>query len=134
MSARSKARKRALDILFESELQGRSIGATLTERLENSDPPVNDYTVEVIHGIQEHIQDIDALISKHSHSWTLDRMPGVDRNLLRIGVWEIMYTDVPDAVAISQAVELARELSTDESPGFINGLLSKIINLKAPQS
>ena len=121
MSARSKARKRALDILFESELQGRSIGATLTERLENSDPPVNDYTVEVIHGIQEHIQDIDALISKHSHSWTLDRMPGVDRNLLRIGVWEIMYTDVPDAVAISQAVELARELSTDESPGFING-------------
>ena len=126
MSARTKARKRALDILFESELQGKPLGASLDERLIENDPPVNEYSVTLIRGVQEHNAEIDELIEQNAVDWTLTRMPGVDRNLLRIAVWEIVYGDVPPAVAVSQAVELARDLSTDESPGFVNGLLSAI--------
>lgn len=128
MAARTKARKRALDILFESEIQNRGLGATLAERIEADDPPLNEYTVTLVEGIKEHVVTIDELIAKNAVGWSLDRMPGVDRNLLRIGVYEIVYGDVPNAVAVSEAVGLARELSTDESPGFINGLLSAIVN------
>lgn len=126
MSARTKARKRALDILFESELQGKSLGASLDERLIDNDPPVNEYSVTLVRGVQEHNAEIDELIEQHAVDWTLTRMPGVDRNLLRIAVWEMVFGEVPPAVAVSQAVELARDLSTDESPGFVNGLLSAI--------
>ncbi len=126
MSARTKARKRALDILFESELQGKPLGASLDERLIENDPPVNEYSVTLVRGVQEHSAQIDELIEQHAVDWTLARMPGVDRNLLRIAVWEIVFGEVPPAVAVSQAVELARDLSTDESPGFVNGLLSAI--------
>lgn len=126
MSARTKARKRALDILFESELQGKPLGGSLDERLIENDPPVNEYSVTLVRGVQEHSAQIDELIEQHAVDWTLARMPGVDRNLLRIAVWEIVFGEVPPAVAVSQAVELARDLSTDESPGFVNGLLSAI--------
>lgn len=126
MSARTKARKRALDILFESELQGKPLGASLDERLIDNDPPVNEYSVTLVRGVQEHSAQIDELIEQHAVDWKLARMPGVDRNLLRIAVWEIVFGEVPPAVAVSQAVELARDLSTDESPGFVNGLLSAI--------
>lgn len=126
MSARTKARKRALDILFESELQGKPLGASLDERLIENDPPVNEYSVTLVRGVQEHSAQIDELIEQHAVDWTLTRMPGVDRNLLRIAVWEIVFGEVPPAVAVSQAVELARDLSTDESPGFVNGLLSAV--------
>lgn len=126
MSARTKARKRALDILFESELQGKPLGASLDERLIENDPPVNEYSVTLVRGVQEHSAQIDELIEQHAVDWKLARMPGVDRNLLRIAVWEIVFGEVPPAVAVSQAVELARDLSTDESPGFVNGLLSAI--------
>lgn len=132
MAARTKARKRALDILFESESRGLTSGGTLADRLEVNDPPVNPYTVSLVEGVAANVEQIDALLSEHSHGWTLDRMPAVDRNLLRIAVFEILHVDdVPDPVAISEAVELATELSTDESPRFVNGLLSKIAQLNA---
>jgi len=131
MGARTKARKRALDVLFECELRSLPLGDTLAERLAAGDPPVNDYTVTLVEGIVENRERIDDLLASHSVGWTLERMPVVDRNLLRIGAYEILYVDgVPDAVAVSEAVNLARELSTDESPAFINGLLSRLIELK----
>jgi N utilization substance protein B len=131
MSARSKARKRALDVLYESEVRGLDVGGTLAERLADADPPVNEFTVSLVEGVSAHITAIDELISKHAVGWTLDRMPAVDRNILRIGVYELVYDDqVPDAVAVSEAVSLARDLSTDESPAFINGLLGRVLQLK----
>ena len=132
MAARTKARKRALDILFESELQGLPSGGSLAGRRELNDPPVNEYTVQLVEGVVAEQERIDAMLSDHAKGWILDRMPGVDRNLLRIATYEILCVDdVPDAVAINEAVELARDLSTDESPGFVNGLLSAIVQTKA---
>lgn len=131
MSARTKSRKRALDILFESEAQNLPPGGTLADRRDSADYPVNDYAVSLIEGVVTHRDRLDAIITENAVDWTLDRMPAVDRNLLRIGAYEILYVDdVPDAVAVSEAVGLARELSTDESPTFVNGLLSKIVELK----
>ncbi|HEX6336565.1 MAG TPA: transcription antitermination factor NusB [Jiangellaceae bacterium] len=131
MAARSKARKRALDILFEAEMQGVQVSATLARRLASADPPLNEYTVTLVEGIIAHRERIDELLSTYAVGWTLDRMPAVDRNVLRIGVFEIVYRDdVPDAVAISEAVNLVRDLSTDDSPGFVNGLLGRIAEVK----
>ncbi|HSJ60732.1 MAG TPA: transcription antitermination factor NusB [Jiangellaceae bacterium] len=131
MAARSKARKRALDILFEAEMQGMQLSATLARRLASADPPLNEYTVTLVEGIIAHRERIDELLSTYAVGWTLDRMPAVDRNVLRIGVFEIVYRDdVPDAVAISEAVNLVQDLSTDDSPGFVNGLLGRIAEVK----
>jgi N utilization substance protein B len=131
MSARTKSRKRALDILFESELQDLPPGGTLADRRDSLDYPVNDYAISLIEGVVLHRDRLDEIIAENAKDWTLDRMPAVDRNLLRIGAYEILYVeDVPDAVAVSEAVGLASELSTDESPAFVNGLLSKIVELK----
>ena len=131
MSARSKARKRALDILFESELRGLGTGGTLADRLADADPPVAEFTVDLVEGVRGHIAAIDDLIGKHAVGWTLDRMPAVDRNILRLGLYELLYDDqVPDPVAVSEAVALATELSTDESPAFVNGLLGRLLELK----
>ncbi|RLV55418.1 transcription antitermination factor NusB [Aeromicrobium phragmitis] len=131
MGARTRYRKRALDILFESEARGGDLSATLADRLAVNDPPINAYTVQLVEGVVAHQERIDALLGEHSRGWTLDRMPAVDRNLLRIGAYEILYCeDVPDPVAVSEAVDLATDLSTDESPRFVNGLLSRLIDLK----
>jgi N utilization substance protein B len=131
MSARTKARKRALDVLFESELRSLDPLTVLAERIAAGDPPVNEHTVRLVEGVAQHRDRIDELLQTYSHGWSLDRMPTVDRNLLRIGVYELLWADdVPDAVAIDEAVELAHELSTDESPGFVNGLLARILGLK----
>ena len=127
MSARTKYRKRALDILFESELRGLPLGGTLAERVEVNDPPVHPYTIQLVEGVIANAERIDALIAGNAHGWTLARMPVIDRNLLRIATYEITdVDDVPSAVAIAEAVELAKELSTDDSPNFINGVLSAI--------
>ncbi|TCI99876.1 transcription antitermination factor NusB [Aeromicrobium sp. IC_218] len=132
MAARTKARKRALDILFESELQGRSTGASLVDRQVDNDPPINPYTVELVDGVVANRERLDEVLADHAMGWTLARMPGVDRNLLRIATYEILFVeDVPDSVAVSEAVGLARELSTDDSPGFVNGLLATIVEKKA---
>ncbi|WP_350275268.1 transcription antitermination factor NusB [Kribbella sp. HUAS MG21] len=131
MSARSKARKRALDVLFESEVRGLPVGGTLADRVADNDPPVNEFTVALVEGVAKHSEQIDELLSTHSVGWTLDRMPAVDRNILRIGAYELLYDDqVPDVVAVSEAVALARDLSTDESPTFVNGLLARLLQLK----
>ena len=135
MSARTKARKRALDILYESELRGLALDGTLRERAvarEAEGVPVNPYTVQLVEGVVAHQPQIDACLQEHAVDWTLARMPAVDRNLLRLGVFEILHVaDVPDAVAISEAVQLARQLSTDESPPFVNGLLARIVERKS---
>ena len=132
MSARSKARKRALDVLFECDARDLVPTELLAERIAEADPPVNDYTARLVRGVQEHIGRIDELMASYSEGWTLDRMPAVDRNALRIGVFEVMYVDdVPDAVAVTEAVNLVRDLSTDESPAFVNGVLGTIVRNKA---
>ena len=130
MPARSKARKRALDILFEAEIRGEPVLDLLGERAEAS-PPVSGYAADLVRGVQAHRDRIDELLAEHSQGWALDRMPAVDRNILRIGVYELLWApDVPDGVAISEAVLLARDLSTDDSPAFVNGLLARLLELK----
>ncbi|NUS63145.1 MAG: transcription antitermination factor NusB [Saccharothrix sp.] len=128
MGARSKARKRAVDVLFEADARGIDPVTLLAERVGSPDvPPINDYTVGLVEGITAHRTRIDDLISEHSEGWTLQRMPGVDRAVLRVGLYELLWAaDVPDAVAIDEAVELAKQLSTDDSPRFVNGVLGRI--------
>ncbi|MCI0688831.1 MAG: transcription antitermination factor NusB [Sporichthyaceae bacterium] len=131
MPARSKARKRALDILYESDLRGVDVMQTLADRVAASDPPVPEYAVVLIEGVTARRERIDDLLASYSIGWTLDRMPTVDRNILRLGTYELLWaTDVPDPVAVSEAVALARQLSTDDSPGFVNGLLARLLELK----
>ncbi len=131
MGARSKARKRALDVLFEADQRGLDAVAVLAERLRRADPPVPEYAVEIVEGVAAHRERIDELLATYAQGWTVDRMPGVDRALLRLSAWELLYNDdVPDAVAIDEAVELARSLSTDESPAFVNGLLARLLAVK----
>jgi transcription antitermination protein NusB len=103
----------------------------LAERVRRADPPVNPYTTDLVVGVTDHRGRIDELLATYSVGWTLDRMPAVDRNILRLGTYELLWAeDIPDAVAVAEAVGLARELSTDESPTFVNGLLSRIFELK----
>ena len=131
MSARSKARKAALDVLFESDLRGRAPLATLEQRIADSESPVRDYTKELVAGVTEHQDEIDARIAAClSPGWSLERMPRVDRTAVRIAVYEIDHLDVPDAVAVSEAVALVGDLSTDESPDYVNGLLGTIVSTK----
>ncbi len=131
MSARSKARKRALDVLFEAELRGSPTLELLAERITMGSPPVPPYAADLVRGVIVHSARIDELLSEYAQGWTLDRMPAVDRNVLRIGVYELLWApDVPDNVAISEAVLLAQDLSTDASPAFVNGLLARIAELK----
>ena len=127
MAARSKARKRALDILFEAELRGLPTLQLLSERQSVGDVPVQPYAAELVRGVATHSERIDELISWNLVDWTLERMPAVDRNILRIGVYELLWADgVPDGVAISEAVALAQDLSTDNSASFVNGVLARI--------
>jgi len=131
MSARGKARKRALDILFASEMRSESPAVALDRAVAEGDAPTNDYTAVIVRGVVEHQRRIDGLLRMYSEGWTLERMPAVDRNVLRLGVWEVLYAeDVPDAVAVSEALNLVRELSTDDSPSFVNGVLGGIVRDK----
>jgi N utilization substance protein B len=135
MAARSKARKRALDILFECDARDVMPLDLLEEREAAGDPPVNDYTSLLVRGIAAHIARIDELLTRYAQGWSLDRMPAVDRNVLRIGIYELLYVDdVPDAVAVSEAVHLVRDLSTDESPTYVNGVLGNILRNKSALS
>jgi transcription antitermination protein NusB len=128
MASRSKARKRAVDIIYEADLKGVDPLSTLAERVTLADPPVNQYTIQLVEGAASRREDIDRTLANYSEGWTIDRMPGVDRAILRIGLYELLWADdVPDAVAIDEAVELAKSLSTDESPRFVNGVLGKVL-------
>ena len=133
MAARTKARKRALDVLFEADQRGLDPLTVLARRIAEpgTQAPVPQYSVDLVEGVVGHLERIDEVLATHSHGWTVARMPAVDRSLLRVGAWEILYNDeVPDAVAVSEAVTLAEELSTDESPSFVNGLLARVVELK----
>jgi N utilization substance protein B len=136
VAARNKARKRAFQILFEAEQRGTSPMAVVADwirlaRTDDRQPPVTEYTMQLVEGYAAHAERIDELLSGYSVGWTLDRMPAVDRNVLRLGAYELIWEDdVPDAVVLDEAVQLAKEFSTDESPSFVNGLLGRLRELK----
>jgi len=118
-------------VLFEAELRGLPVLELLAERMSLGERPTPEYAAQIVRGVAAHRAEIDKLIAGNSVGWTLERMPAVDRNVLRIGVWELRWAeDVPSGVAISEAVELVQDLSTDGSPAFVNGLLAKIAAIK----
>jgi N utilization substance protein B len=137
MSARSKARKRALDLLYGADVREESINSALaTEQARADADPKRasswPYAREIVVGITEHGDEIDELIETYAQGWTINRMPAVDRAIVRIGIWELLFNDsIPDGVAISEAVEAATVLSTEDSSGFINGLLGRIAQTRA---
>jgi len=133
VSARSKARKRALDILFEADQRGLNAETLLDLRVQTpaTQHALNDYTVEIVQGVVDKWNQINELLATYSQGWTIDRMPAVDRAILRIGAWEVVYSEqVPDGVAIAEAVAMAATLSTDDSPTFVNGLLARVAEVK----
>ncbi|MBL1067272.1 transcription antitermination factor NusB [Streptomyces sp. 7-21] len=136
MAARSKARQRALQILFEADQRGSAPTDVLADwirlaRTDDRHPPVSEYTMTLVEGYAAHAERIDELIAQYAVGWPLDRMPVVDRNILRLGAFELIWEDgTPDAVVLDEAVRLAREFSTDESPSFVNGLLGRLKDLK----
>jgi N utilization substance protein B len=133
MAARSKARKRAVDVLYEADLRGSDPLILLRERVADATPPVPDHTVRLVEGATEHAARIDELIGTHATGWSVDRLPDVDRAILRMAVFELLWADdVPDAVVIDEAVELAKTLSTDDSPAYVNGVLGAILAAEVP--
>lgn len=133
MAARTKARKRALDLLFEAEQRGVNAADLLRERLAApvTEAPLSEFTADLVMGVVEHWGQVDELIETYSQGWTLGRMPAVDRAILRLGAYEVIWSaDVPEPVAISEWVGLATELSTDDSPRFVNGLLARLAEVK----
>ncbi len=127
MAARSKARKRALDILFECDQRSADPLVTLADRVALDDPPVNPYTVTIVEGVVAEGPSLDRVIGDAARDWSVDRMPAVDRAVLRVAVWELLHGEVPTSVAIDEAVEMCKSLSTDESPAFVNGVLSRVL-------
>ena len=134
LGSRTKARRRALDVLFEAEQRDVDPATLLAERV--ADPgthasPLPPYAIEMVEGVLDHASRIDELLTTYAQGWTLARMPAVDRCALRLGTWEVLWNDdVPDAVAVDEAVAMVRDLSTDTSPTFVNGLLGRIMDLK----
>ena len=135
MSARSKARKQALDLLYEADIRGTSAADLLELRDTIEDGPdarpIRDFTKELIAGVAENKRKIDELITTYAQGWDMDRLPAVDRNILRLGIFEIVWNeDLDDGIAIDEALTLAKELSTDESAGYIHGVLGRISSIK----
>jgi transcription antitermination protein NusB len=133
MTARSKARKRAVDVLYEADVRSRDPLAVLRDRIETANPPVPEHTIRLVEGVAENAGRIDELIARHASNWQLDRLPDVDRAILRMATFELLWADdVPDAVVIDEAVELAKALSTDDSPAYVNGVLGAILAAEVP--
>jgi N utilization substance protein B len=135
VSARSKARKQALDLLYEADIRGTSAAVLLEQRDTTEDGPdarpIRDFTKELIAGVTENKRKIDELITTYAQGWDMDRLPAVDRNILRLGIYEIVWNaDLDDGIAIDEALTLAKELSTDESAGYIHGVLGRISSIK----
>ncbi len=135
MSARSKARKQALDLLSETDIRGTNLVETLVSRdipAEGPDArPIREYTKELVNGVSDNRRKIDELITTYAQGWDMDRLPAVDRNILRLGIYEILWsTDVPMSVAIDEALILAKELSSDDSSKYIHGVLGRIASIK----
>jgi N utilization substance protein B len=131
VGARSKARKRAVDVLYAAALRDADPVTLLADRHETTEqPPPNDYATTLVEGVVAHRERIDELLTEHAEGWTLDRMPFVDLAVLRLGVYELLWaSDVPDPVAIDEAVQLAKSLSTDDSPRFVNGVLGRLATI-----
>ncbi|MCK8673706.1 transcription antitermination factor NusB [Rhodococcus sp. HM1] len=133
LGARHKARKRAVDLLFEAEARDTDPIDLAADRValaltDDQVAPVAPYTRTLVRGVAEHLDELDQLIADHLHEWTLERLPAVDRAILRIAAWELFHaTDVPPVVAVDEAVELAKSLSTDDSPAFVNGVLGQLV-------
>ena len=133
MAARSKARKRAVDVLYEADIRSGDRLTLLRERLADETPPVPEHTVRLVEGVVAQQTRIDELIEEHASGWSLGRLPDVDRAILRMAVFELLWADdVPDAVVIDEAVELAKALSTDDSPAYVNGVLGAILAAEVP--
>jgi N utilization substance protein B len=133
MAARSKARKRAVDVLYEADVRSRNRRELLGERVADGNPPVPEHTIRLVEGFDENARRIDELIDTHASGWSIDRLPDVDRAILRMAVYELLWADdVPDAVVIDEAVELAKTLSTDDSPAYVNGVLGAILAAEVP--
>lgn len=135
MSARSKARKQSLDLLYEADIRKVDLLQLMTERdLLDEGPdarPIREFTRELISGVSEHKRKIDELITTYAQGWDMDRLPAVDRNILRLAIFEIVWSsELPDAVAIDEALTLAKEISTEESAGYIHGVLGRIASIK----
>ncbi len=131
MSTRSKARKAALDLLYESDIRRSSASELLIKRVTDLEYVIRDFTKELVDGVEAHRRKIDELITTYSQGWDMDRMPVIDRNILRLAVYEVLWSsDVPSSVAISEALELAQTLSTEDSGKYINGVLSKVLEIK----
>jgi transcription antitermination protein NusB len=133
VAARTKARKRAVDVLYEADLRRSDPLAVLRDRIADGNPPVPDHAVRLVEGAVEQGARIDELIEQHASGWSLDRLPDVDRAILRMATYELLWVDdVPDAVVIDEAVELAKALSTDDSPAYVNGVLGAILAAEVP--
>jgi len=135
VSARSKARKQALDLLYETDIRGTNLVETLVSRdvpAEGPDArPIRDYTKDLVNGVSENRRKIDELITTYAQGWDMDRLPAVDRNILRLGIYEILWAkDVPTSVAIDEALLLAKELSSDDSSKYIHGVLGRIASIQ----
>ncbi|GAB3205781.1 transcription antitermination factor NusB [Marinactinospora thermotolerans] len=129
--ARRKARRRAVEVLYEAEVRGVTVDEVIKRRRAQPEPPINEFTEHLARAVDERRERIDHLLGDYAIGWTLERMPVVDRNILRMGAYELLWAaDIPDGVAIAEAVAVAKELSTDESPTFINGLLSRLMENK----
>ncbi|TVT18816.1 transcription antitermination factor NusB [Amycolatopsis rhizosphaerae] len=128
---RRALRRRAVEMLYEAAQRGIDPVTLLASRVGSPEvDPIGDYTIALVEGVTAHRERIDELLSEHAQGWTLDRMPPVDLAVLRVGVYELLWAaDVPDPVAIDEAVGLAKELSTDDSPRFVNGVLGRIGNI-----
>ncbi|MFV2197331.1 transcription antitermination factor NusB [Nocardiopsis sp. LOL_012] len=130
--ARRKARRRAVEVLYEAEVRGIPVDEVIERRLAQPEPPINEFTERLARSIDDRRARIDELLDDYAIGWTLERMPVVDRNILRMGAYELLWaSDIPDGVAIAEAVGVAKELSTDESPNFVSGLLSRLMENKA---
>ena len=135
MSARSKARKQALDLLYETDIRGTNLVETLQARdIPDDGPdarPIREYTREIVNGVSDNRRKIDELITTYAQGWDMDRLPAVDRNILRLGIYEILWSvSVPTSVAIDEALDLAKELSSDDSSRYIHGVLGRIASIK----
>jgi N utilization substance protein B len=131
VSTRSKARKAALDLLYEGDIRKSSPEILLNQRVNDLDFLIRDFTKELLSGVELNRRKIDELITTYSQGWDMDRMPVIDRNILRLAIYELLWSlEVPEAVAIDEAIEMAQTLSTDESSRYINGVLSKILEIK----
>ncbi|MFI7482340.1 transcription antitermination factor NusB [Kocuria sp. M1R5S2] len=131
MSARGKARRRAVEILFEAEQRREDVREVMERRRLHSDSLVAPYAEQLVLGVTMRRGELDEYLETYSQGWTLDRMPAVDRNVLRVGAWELLFNDdVPDGVAVAEAVSIAKEFAGDDSPRFVNGLLGRLQEMK----